>query len=124
MLAHDSSPKGRAKALRAKWVSRQPATRIQCVSYVGIWLSFIMVGIPVKIAGRATPDVAIRSPSAPSGSGRCFASQSIRIATGFALVMTYDCLRESIKQQIGIGGIGPIGLIRQLFIATISFARS
>ena len=33
MLAHDSSPKGRAKALRAKWVSRQPAARMKCVPY-------------------------------------------------------------------------------------------
>ena len=33
MLAHDSSPKGRAKALRAKWVSRQLAARMKCVPY-------------------------------------------------------------------------------------------
>ena len=57
------------------------------MSYVGIGLSFIVVGLPVKIARRAQPDVAIRSLSGPRA-GRCKAPRGMRIATGFALAMT------------------------------------
>ena len=41
-----------------------------------------------SLALRAIHLLAIRSPSGSSGTGRCFASQGMRIATGCALAMT------------------------------------